>query len=219
MLFRSHGAQVPQSPVHHRGPGGDLQAEELDAAVREVGDLGGSRRLDDAQDLVRDDLGISLAAFGLITTAIFGGAAVATPGKTVTLQSSQILAAVRAYRQANGARILRSFSELLTIPNVASDVENIRRNAEHIRRQLHERGVEHQVCREHAADRSDDLCRHVGRCVRPAEAPVEGLGEGDGRIEVRARESPEREDEGQEARPEAPETVEVARPPSRRRRR
>ena len=48
---------------------------------------------------------------------------------------------VTAYRQAHEAEILRDFAELLSIPNVASDTENIRRNAEHIRRELEKRGA------------------------------------------------------------------------------
>ncbi|MEN3332349.1 MAG: hypothetical protein V7641_1714, partial [Blastocatellia bacterium] len=36
---------------------------------------------------------------------------------------------VRAYRQAHEADIINEFSELLSLPNVASDHINIRRNA------------------------------------------------------------------------------------------
>jgi acetylornithine deacetylase/succinyl-diaminopimelate desuccinylase-like protein len=48
---------------------------------------------------------------------------------------------VRAFRAANEARILRELTELLTIPNVAADDANIRRNAAHIVRMLGERGI------------------------------------------------------------------------------
>ncbi|TNF71096.1 MAG: M20/M25/M40 family metallo-hydrolase [Acidobacteria bacterium] len=51
------------------------------------------------------------------------------------------LAAARSFRQANEASILGAFAELLSIPNVASDSENIVRNAELIRGRLEERGV------------------------------------------------------------------------------
>ena len=47
----------------------------------------------------------------------------------------------RAYRQENGSKILRDFSELLSIPNVARDSANILRNAQYIRDQLTARGV------------------------------------------------------------------------------
>jgi acetylornithine deacetylase/succinyl-diaminopimelate desuccinylase-like protein len=53
----------------------------------------------------------------------------------------QALAAAREYRQAHGPAILRDFASLLTIPNVARDSENIRRNAERIREDLEKRGV------------------------------------------------------------------------------
>ncbi len=51
------------------------------------------------------------------------------------------LQVARKYREEHGAAILREFAELLAIPNVASDEDNIRRNAEHIREQLVRRGV------------------------------------------------------------------------------
>ncbi|MGB5817578.1 MAG: M20/M25/M40 family metallo-hydrolase [Thermoanaerobaculia bacterium] len=51
------------------------------------------------------------------------------------------LAAARMFRQANEASILGDFAELLSIPNVASDRENILRNAELIRSRLEQRGV------------------------------------------------------------------------------
>ena len=48
---------------------------------------------------------------------------------------------VRAYRQANERAIIEEFVELLSIPNVASDTDNIHRNAKHIEAMLEERGV------------------------------------------------------------------------------
>lgn len=49
--------------------------------------------------------------------------------------------AARAWREAHGPRILREYAELLAIPNVASDTENIVRNAEAIAGELDKRGV------------------------------------------------------------------------------
>jgi acetylornithine deacetylase/succinyl-diaminopimelate desuccinylase-like protein len=49
--------------------------------------------------------------------------------------------AAREFREAHAAEILRDYAELLAIPNVARDGENIRRNAEAIRDLLAERGV------------------------------------------------------------------------------
>ncbi len=52
---------------------------------------------------------------------------------------------VRDWRRAHAAEVLRDYAELLKIPNVASDTENIRRNAEAIRAELAERGVSAQL--------------------------------------------------------------------------
>src|SRR6266404_4598096 len=41
---------------------------------------------------------------------------------------------VQRYRQANEARIVRELADLVAIPNLASDAENIRRNARHFGR-------------------------------------------------------------------------------------
>jgi acetylornithine deacetylase/succinyl-diaminopimelate desuccinylase-like protein len=49
---------------------------------------------------------------------------------------------VRAYRTQHQAQILRSYAQLLAIPNLAGDTPNIRRNAEHIAALLKARGIE-----------------------------------------------------------------------------
>jgi acetylornithine deacetylase/succinyl-diaminopimelate desuccinylase-like protein len=49
---------------------------------------------------------------------------------------------VRAYRQAHEAAILREFVELLSIPNIASDSVNIRRNADKLVEGMRRRGIE-----------------------------------------------------------------------------
>ena len=59
--------------------------------------------------------------------------------------SDEILMDVRAYRMAHEVEILQSFSELLSIPNVASDIENIQRNADFIRQELARRDVEVEI--------------------------------------------------------------------------
>lgn len=48
---------------------------------------------------------------------------------------------VREYRRANEHQILQEFTTLLAIPNVASDVVNIRKNAAHIFQMMKERGL------------------------------------------------------------------------------
>lgn len=52
---------------------------------------------------------------------------------------------VREYRLARESEILGEFRELLSIPNVASDRENIRANAELLRRMMEKRGLEARV--------------------------------------------------------------------------
>jgi len=49
---------------------------------------------------------------------------------------------VKAFIDKNGASILKEYSEILSIPNVASDRTNIRRNAEAVVAMLQRRGVE-----------------------------------------------------------------------------
>src|SRR2546430_1653460 len=66
-------------------------------------------------------------------------------------QSSQFVFAqsaadkVRQYRQASEHQILREFISLLSIPNVASDHENIRRNAVLIAEMMKRRGLESRL--------------------------------------------------------------------------
>ncbi len=55
--------------------------------------------------------------------------------------ASPAVEAARRFREAHGAAILADFAELLRIPNVASDLVNIRRNAEAIQSRLAARGV------------------------------------------------------------------------------
>ncbi len=52
---------------------------------------------------------------------------------------------VRSWREARGSEVLAGFVELLAIPNLASDAENIRRNAEHLRGELARRGVQAEL--------------------------------------------------------------------------
>jgi acetylornithine deacetylase/succinyl-diaminopimelate desuccinylase-like protein len=63
----------------------------------------------------------------------------------MTTSAQTDLAPIRAWREAHGARILRDFVKLLEIPNVASDTENIRRNAEHIAVEFGKRGARMEI--------------------------------------------------------------------------
>ena len=56
-------------------------------------------------------------------------------------QSNPASQAARAWRQAHEQAILSEFADLLSIPNVAADRENIRKNANLIRQMLEKRGV------------------------------------------------------------------------------
>lgn len=64
---------------------------------------------------------------------------------TSSIAQSKAVSAARDHRQENEARILKEFASLLSMPNVASDRVNIRKNAEYIRDLLQERGVESKL--------------------------------------------------------------------------
>jgi acetylornithine deacetylase/succinyl-diaminopimelate desuccinylase-like protein len=66
-------------------------------------------------------------------------AALALPFPAASQQDG--LAAARGYRERHAASILRRFSELLSLPNVAADSAGIWRNARHLERELTARGV------------------------------------------------------------------------------
>ncbi len=57
-------------------------------------------------------------------------------------QGSDARRAARTYRETREAAILREFTELLSLPNVASDLPNIRRNAAMLMEMLKRRGVD-----------------------------------------------------------------------------
>ena len=73
-------------------------------------------------------------ALGLLALVTAGSIGAAAP-------PSSPAAIARAHVQAHEADILREFAALLSLPNVASDSPNIRRNAEHIRAMLERRGL------------------------------------------------------------------------------
>jgi acetylornithine deacetylase/succinyl-diaminopimelate desuccinylase-like protein len=59
-----------------------------------------------------------------------------------TVLSGSLTASVRAYRQAHETEIVGEFVELLSIPNVASDDANIRRNAARLVEMMTRRGIQ-----------------------------------------------------------------------------
>jgi len=85
-------------------------------------------------------LGLCLvvAATGAASTA---APAVAAEAARSAEEPGPAVAAARAWRAEHGAEILRSYAELLELPNVASDGPNIRRNAETIRDLFARRGA------------------------------------------------------------------------------
>lgn len=72
---------------------------------------------------------LALALFAVLATN-------ALPTHTVAQQPS-----VRAYRQAHEIEIINEFAEWLSLPNVASDTANIRRNATRLIEMMQRRGI------------------------------------------------------------------------------
>src|SRR5215208_1908933 len=67
----------------------------------------------------------------------------ATSGSSsIIIRAQSITASVRAYRVAHEAEIINEFADLLSIPNVASDATNIRRNAAKLVEMMRLRSIE-----------------------------------------------------------------------------
>ena len=62
--------------------------------------------------------------------------------KRAAIPPAQVAEEVRSYRLNNEDRIMRELTEFLAIPNVASDTENIQKNAAHLVEMLEARGIE-----------------------------------------------------------------------------
>jgi acetylornithine deacetylase/succinyl-diaminopimelate desuccinylase-like protein len=77
-----------------------------------------------------------------IATLIFIGGAPCLAQKRAAIPPAQVAAEVRNYRLNNEDRIIRELDEFLAIPNVASDTENIQKNAAHLVEMLEARGIE-----------------------------------------------------------------------------
>ena len=58
------------------------------------------------------------------------------------LKAAQVVQEIRDYRMNNEDRIVRELTEFLAIPNVASDAENIQKNAVRLQAMLEARGIE-----------------------------------------------------------------------------
>src|SRR3981081_423548 len=62
--------------------------------------------------------------------------------KRAAIPPAQVAEEVRNYRLNNEDRIIRELTEFLSMPNVASDTENIQKNAAHLVEMLEARGIE-----------------------------------------------------------------------------
>ena len=81
--------------------------------------------------------------FRALLCLIAVGMAVSVPVRAGS--SAEFLQKVRAFRAAHASEILREFAQLLAIPNVASDRQNIHRNADAIALMLERRGFKSQL--------------------------------------------------------------------------
>jgi hypothetical protein len=85
-------------------------------------------------------------------------------------ESSLIPEKVRKYRLAHENEIVGEFTTLLSIPNLASDMPNIERNAQAITKSLESRGVKVQLLREPGAPPIV-----YGRLSAPGVRPTVGI--------------------------------------------
>ncbi|HMN10135.1 MAG TPA: M20/M25/M40 family metallo-hydrolase [Gemmatimonadaceae bacterium] len=83
--------------------------------------------------------GVALLLAAMATLAAL--AALAPPAAAQELDGRAARQAARAFREANEAAILREYTALLSLPNVASDSVNIRRNAAALVEMLRRRGA------------------------------------------------------------------------------
>ncbi|HEY5068845.1 MAG TPA: M20/M25/M40 family metallo-hydrolase, partial [Candidatus Acidoferrum sp.] len=84
-----------------------------------------------------------LAVFvAVFTTGISAQKIPPPPEHRQKLNPDQVAQEVRDYRMNNEDRIIRELSEFLAIPNIASDTENIQKNATQLVSMLEARGIE-----------------------------------------------------------------------------
>lgn len=85
----------------------------------------------------------ALAALIILGSQVAIGQQRGTP--SVDIVPDAVTAAIDRYRRANEAEIVSDFIELLSLPNVAIDIDDMRRNATHIVGMLESRGFDTQV--------------------------------------------------------------------------
>jgi len=84
-----------------------------------------------------------LAALLTVSISLLPVTGLAQGGAPMTADA--VAQSVREYRQQHEGRIVADFAELLSLPNVADDLDDMRRNAEHIVGLLEARGLETRV--------------------------------------------------------------------------
>ncbi len=87
-------------------------------------------------------IGVGLFLFTLLPYPARAQKSSPAPSLSPAVPPAQVAQEVRAYRLANEDRIVRELAELLAIPNVATDSENIQRNALKLIEMLEARGIE-----------------------------------------------------------------------------
>src|SRR5712671_1580785 len=92
-------------------------------------------------ECVRRERGTELRT-AVIATLLFLCGAPCWAQKRAAIPAAQVAEEVRNYRLNNEDRIMRELTEFLAIPNVASDTENIQKNAAHLVEMLEARGIE-----------------------------------------------------------------------------
>jgi acetylornithine deacetylase/succinyl-diaminopimelate desuccinylase-like protein len=83
-----------------------------------------------------------LGIFTVFTASALAQNVAPNPAHPALPPAGQVVQEVRAYRMDNEKRIVRELREFLAIPNVASDTENIQKNAAHLVEMLEARGIE-----------------------------------------------------------------------------
>lgn len=88
---------------------------------------------------------MSGTAFLRLASALLLAFGFVAPSSGSAQTGSEARAAARRHREANEAKILSEFSTLLAMPNVASNRDDIRRNADHLMGMLRQRGATAQI--------------------------------------------------------------------------
>src|SRR5213595_2922458 len=81
----------------------------------------------------------------------------------ITIAQTSGLENIRSYRQKNEASIYNDFISFLKIPNVATDTENIRRNADFLFQLMNAKGIDHVQLLE-ADDKNAACCIWGSEC-------------------------------------------------------